>query len=184
MLTIPMGSPVESEAMRSCLEEYRAQLKLIGKRLHYLQMLDAITIFCNSFSIPKLQHILRTSLAFSYPLLWSWDHLMMAMFPGSPTSISFRMIWSWLQATLPIDAGDLGFRSASSLTPSAFLASADGASDLMHQLLHPQLSHIMPRTVPFLLGRVPCRWTQLSPPPRLGRSHRTSLWPSTSLTLF
>ena len=42
---------------------------------------------------------------------------------------------SWLQATLPIKSGGLGFRSASILAPSAFLASADGATDLMQQLL-------------------------------------------------
>ena len=47
---------------------------------------------------------------------------------------------SWLQATLPIGSGDLGIRSASYLAPSAFLASADGASKLMHHLLPCHLS--------------------------------------------
>ena len=46
---------------------------------------------------------------------------------------------AWLQATLPVNSSGLGFRSASGLAPSAFLASADGASVLMHQLLPAQL---------------------------------------------
>ena len=39
----------------------------------------------------------------------------------------------------PINYGGLGFRSCSSLAPSAFLASADGASELMQKLLPPHL---------------------------------------------
>ena len=59
------------------------------------------------------------------------------------TNINFnRDDPSWLQATLPVGSGSHGFRSASSLAPSAFLASADGASDLMYQLLPPQLSSV------------------------------------------
>ena len=47
---------------------------------------------------------------------------------------------SWLQATLPVKSGGLGLRSATILAPSAFLASADEASDLMQQLLPAHLS--------------------------------------------
>ena len=54
-----LGSPLGSEAMRSCLEEQLHQLKLIGDRLCHLQMHDAITILRHSFTIPKLLHILR-----------------------------------------------------------------------------------------------------------------------------
>ena len=39
------------------------------------------------------------------------------------------------EATLPVNSGGLGLRSASNLAPSVFLASANGVSDLMHQLL-------------------------------------------------
>ena len=105
-------------------------------------MHDAITILSMSFSIPKLQYILRTSPAFSSPLLRFWDHLMMAIV-SRITKFNFNQDNpSWLQATLPVGSGGHGFRSASSLALSAFLASADGASDLMHQLLPPQLSSV------------------------------------------
>ena len=164
--------------MCSCLEEQLSQLKLISERLHYLHMHDAITILHNSFSIPKFQHILRTSPAFSSPLLRSWDHLMMAIV-SRITNINFNQDDpSWLQATLPVGSGSFGLQSASSRAPSAFLASADGASDLCTSFCLPScnLSHTMTKTAPSLLGRAPCLWTQLT-------HHHEPAEVSTSLTL-
>ena len=137
-----LGSPLSSGAMVACLDFQIAQLKLIGERLCHLQTHDAITILRHSFAIPKLLHILRTSPAFSSPLLTSWDNLLMSIV-SRITNINFNVgDSSWLQATLPVNAGGLGFRSASNLAPSAFLASADGASGLMRQLLPANLSSI------------------------------------------
>ena len=51
------------------------------------------------------------------------------------TNTDFEHGDSRLQATLPVNSGGLVFRSASILAPSAFLASANGASDLMQHLL-------------------------------------------------
>ena len=56
------------------------------------------------------------------------------------TNIDFDHGDSWLQATLLVKSGSLGLWSAINLAPSAFLASADGASDLMQQLLPAHLS--------------------------------------------
>ena len=42
---------------------------------------------------------------------------------------------AWTQATLPVKYGGLGIGIAAQLAPSAFLASAAGSSDLVHQLL-------------------------------------------------
>ena len=36
---------------------------------------------------------------------------------------------AWIQATLPVKHGDLGFRSAVQFAPSAYLASAAGTSN-------------------------------------------------------
>ena len=56
------------------------------------------------------------------------------------TNISFEQDdLSWCQASLPINHCGLGFQSCSSLAPSAFLASADGESQLMQKLLPPHL---------------------------------------------
>ena len=121
-----LGSPLGQGAMDICLEVQHHQLKMIGERLCHLQTHDTITILRHSFSIPKLLHILRTSPTFTSPLLVSWDNLLMSIV-SRITNINFRMgDSSWLQATLPVKSGVLGFRSASNLAPSAVLASADG----------------------------------------------------------
>ena len=134
-----LGSPLGGAAMHFSLQEQLHQLKLIGERLCHLSMHDAITILRHSFSIPKLLHILRTSPAFSSPFLETWDNLLRSIV-SRITNICFELDdLSWCQATLPVNQGGLGFRSCSSLAPSAFLASADGASELMLKLLPPHL---------------------------------------------
>ncbi len=42
---------------------------------------------------------------------------------------------SWTQATLPVDLGGLGIRSAVSIAPSAFLASSNASADLVWAIL-------------------------------------------------
>ena len=46
---------------------------------------------------------------------------------------------AWAQATLPVQMGGLGIRSAVQLAPSAFLASAAASSDLVHHIIPPRL---------------------------------------------
>ena len=143
-----LGSPLGQGAMDICLEVQLHQLKTIGERLCHLQTHDAITILRHLFSIgfPKLLHILCTSPAFTSQLLVSWDNLLMYIV-SRITSINFRMgDSSWLQVTLPVRSGGLGFTSASNLVPSAFLASADGASELIQQLLPAMQSRLL--TIP------------------------------------
>jgi hypothetical protein len=121
--------------MDSCLQTQLHQLKIIGERLCLLQSHDALTILRHSFALPKLLYTLRTSPAYSSSLLVSWDNLLRSIV-SRITNIDFRPEDpSWLQATLPINSGGLGIRSASHLAPSAFLASADEASKLIHHLL-------------------------------------------------
>ena len=111
-----------------------------GLSVTYVHMHDDITILCHSLSIPKLLHILHTFPGFSSPLLESWDHLMTAII-SRITNINFKQEdASWSQATLPVNSSGLGLQSASNLAPSVFLASDNGVSDLMHQLLPTQLS--------------------------------------------
>ena len=129
-----LGSPLGSAAMHLCLQEQLHRLELIGERLSHLSMHDAITILRHSFSIPKLLYILRTSPAFSSSSLESWDNLLRSIV-SRIINIRFEQDdSSWCQASLPINHGGLGFRSCSSLAPSA-----DGASELMQKLLPPHL---------------------------------------------
>ena len=131
-----LGSPLgDTDSINQCLESKICQLKLISKRLCYLESHDAITLLRHSFSIPKLLHILRTCPAFLSPSLQSFDEVLMSTL-SQVLNIHFNLEDpTWLQATLPVSSGGLGIRSASHLAPSAFLASADGASSLIHQIL-------------------------------------------------
>ena len=53
---------------------------------------------------------------------------------------------AWLQACLPVKYGGLGVRSAAMLVSSAFLSSAFGSFDLIHQVL-PERVHDNPYPV-------------------------------------
>ena len=128
---------------------------------------DALTILRHSFALPML-HVLRTSPAFLSSLLPAWDNLLLSIFsnitnidihPGDP---------AWLQATLPVGSRGLGIRSACHLAPSAFLASADGASSLMLELLPVDLSTTptWKGSLPWLPGDMSCHRTLLYLPLR------------------
>ena len=107
--------------MATVLDSQIQQLRLSGERLHHLQSHDALTILRHSLALPSLLHVLRTSPAFSSPLLPVWDNLMLSIF-STVTNIEFHPgDPAWLQATLPVGSGGLGIRSACHLAPSAFL---------------------------------------------------------------
>ena len=124
-----LGSPLGCNSMVKCLDDQLLQLKLIGKRLCHLQ--DPITILHHSFAIPKLLHILFTSPA-SHLACYPGMNSFCPSYPGLSTLISIL--------AAGITASWIWFRSASHLAPSAFLASTDGASTLVQQLLPPHLA--------------------------------------------
>ena len=76
--------------------------------------------------------------AFFYPLLANFDNVQRCLLESfCNTHLSDQ---SWLQASLPINSGGLGIRSATMLAPSAFLASAAGTSSISLALLPPRLT--------------------------------------------
>ena len=136
-----LGSPLgNADCVNACVSEKIELLRLMGDRLCYLHSHDAITLLRYSFAIPKLLHSLRTAPCFSSPLLPDYDLLLQSLL-SKIVNIHFQVDDpAWLQATLPVSAGGLGIRSAVHLAPSAFLASADGSTDLVHHLLPSRLS--------------------------------------------
>ena len=131
-----LGSPLgDASSVDSCLSDKIELLELMGDRLYYLHSHDAITLLRHSFAIPKMLHILRTSASFNSPRLEDYDALLRSIL-GNITNIRFEDNQpSWVHATLPVNSGGLGIRSAVHLAPSAFLASADGTVALVHQIL-------------------------------------------------
>ena len=76
----------------------------------------------------------------SYPAVHLASSYPISILPCSPfgfklPNIDLTLQSTWLQATLPVRTGGIGIRRAVQLAPSAYLASAAGCSDLIHQLL-------------------------------------------------
>ena len=87
----------------------------------------------SAFTIPKLLFLLRTAPCFQSQLLSEFDSLQRSLLE-SFCNISLNDL-TWTQASLPINSGGLGIRSAVLLAPCAFLASAAGCGSLSLAIL-------------------------------------------------
>ena len=77
------------------------------------------TYYIYSFAILKLLYLLRTAPCFLSCILHEYDTSLCSIVGGIYVADQ-----AWLQASLPVSSGGLGFRSAVQLAPSAFSASA------------------------------------------------------------
>ena len=135
-----LGSPTGSiESINSAIRTKVNALKITGSRLHHLHAHDAFCLLHHAYSIPKMLYILRSSPCFLSPQLEEFDHLQRLILSDICNINLVDNNSVWTQASLPVRSGGLGIRSAVQLAPSAFLASAAGSSDLIHQILPPRL---------------------------------------------
>ena len=100
-----------------------------GKKIAH----DALVLLKNSLTMPRLLYILRTSDCHCHPLLVKFDDPLRAGL-SSILNVNFDDT-QWLQATLPVKNEGIGFRSATILAPSAFLASAASTLALQQDIL-------------------------------------------------
>ena len=139
-----LGSPIGSiESINSAIRSKVSTLKINGSRIHHLHAHDAFCLLHHAYSIPKMLYILRSSPCFLSSQLEEFDHLQRSILSDIANIDLVNNNSAWAQASLPVRSGGLGIRSAVQLAPSAFLASAAGSSDLIHQILPPWL-HDMP----------------------------------------
>ena len=133
-----LGSPVgDVSSISDILMSKTDMLRRMGDRLQLLPAHDAILLLKHCFALPKLLYNLRTAPCFLSPVLQEYDGLLKSSLSGI-TNIHFgEDDPAWTQATLPVKMGGLGVRSAVQLAPSAFLASAVAASDLVHPSSRP-----------------------------------------------
>ena len=93
---------------------------------------EAFFLLKNSFAIPKLQFLLRTSPCLSQETL-SFDETVKNLLSEI---INVRLDeTAWTQASLPVRWGGIGIRKAELLAPAAFLASSYASSRLVSCLL-------------------------------------------------
>ena len=124
-----LGSPVGSmTSVDVVIKEKIRLLELLGE--------DALLLLRHSLAIPKVLHVLRSSPCFASTLLSDFDDLLRDIL-SDVINVRLELGPAWLQASLPVCAGGIGIRSAAQLAPSAYLASAAGCADLVHQILPP-----------------------------------------------
>ena len=134
-----LGSPIgKVECISDTIKEKTKLLKLMGGRLSHLQSHDALLLLRHSFAIPKVLYTLRTAPCFLSPDLETFDETLRTILT-SIVNVRLDDVSAWLQASLPVRAGGIGIRRTVQLAPSAYLASATGCSELVHQILPPHL---------------------------------------------
>ena len=132
-----LGSPLgDLDCVSASLRSKVSDLSVIGDRLRSLTAHDSIILLRYSFAIPKLMYLLRSAPCFRSSVLCEFDKCLCSIV-STITNVSMSVSdVAWKQATLPVWAGGLGFRSAVQLAPSAFLASATAATPFFQSILH------------------------------------------------
>jgi len=134
LLGAPIGSDDEiSVALIKKMDEFQR----LSHRLLQLNAHDAFFLLKNCFSLPKLQYILRCAPCYNSDVLMKYDSLIRDTLQ-SILNITLSDT-SWLQATLPIRNGGIGIRLATQVALPSFLSSVASCSDLVLQLLPPNL---------------------------------------------
>ena len=138
-----LGSPIgDINHVSSVICEKIGFLCQLGERLRLFSVHDSILLLLNSFAIPRLIFLLRSSPAFQSPLLQEYDSLLCSLLSTLLNVNISTNCSAWSLASLPIRKGGLGFRSAVQLGPSCYLSSSAAASaDLVDLLLTHSCTH-------------------------------------------
>ena len=133
-----LGSPLQAgTGVDVTLASKIEELGLMAERLAVLPAHAALHLLRHAFAIPKLLYVLRTAPCCDSPELLRYDCTLRASL-SSLLNVEMSDS-SWSQSCLPIRWGGIGIRSAHRLAPSAFLASAASASELLTLLLPSQV---------------------------------------------
>ena len=132
--SIILGSPIASHGLRSELESKLNSLKRMISRLSQIDQHQAFVLLKNSFAIPKLTYLLRSSRAFQQVDLLQEFDITLRDAMSSIMNIEFTDD-SWTQACLPARAGGLGIRKSEDIALPCFISSAISASTLVDAIL-------------------------------------------------
>ena len=140
-----LGSPLHMDGISQAIINKRSDLKIMSTRLSYMPAHDSLFLLKNALAIPKLMYILRSSPCFDNDELINYDNDLRNML-SKILNIDLSDD-GWEQASLPVRCGGLGIRSAVSLAPSAYLASAAGSASLVNHLLP---SYVLTKEDPYI----------------------------------
>ena len=129
-----LGSPIGDEnSISDAISRKTSLLQTMGERLQHISVHDSLLLLRNSFAIPKLLYLLRTSPSFLSERLLDYDvELRSIVCAITNPNLDDD---AWLQASLPVKHGGIDILSALHIAPSTFLSSASASSDLVHLIL-------------------------------------------------
>ena len=141
-----LGSPI-GDTFFSAVVDKIFVLCLMGDRLLHFALHDFMLLLCYSFSLHPLLFILCSSPAFLSPKLKEYDTMLCSLL-SSLLNVSIDVNCPfWIQASLPIRLGGLGFRSADQLAPSSYLSSAAASRCLVNLIFSTTfLSQVSPHS--------------------------------------
>ena len=103
-----LGAPLRvGRAMDDCLKDRCEELSVGISRLKILASHDALTLLKASFSAPRVLHTLRSSPCMGHAALDEFDDLLRSGL-GQITNSNLSDL-QWLQASLPVKDGGLGY---------------------------------------------------------------------------
>jgi Reverse transcriptase (RNA-dependent DNA polymerase) len=129
-----LGAPLfEGTSLDNRLKEKLHDFERLSSNIRSITSHDALLILRFSLSTPKILHLLRCSPCFGNPILSEIDNVFrLNICHIANVDLSDEQ---WVQASLPIKFGGLGIRQASTLTLSAFCASATSTGSLQDLIL-------------------------------------------------
>ena len=148
-----LGSQIQ---FLTAIDEKRQFLKIMGDRFQRLSSHDALILLCNSFAIPKLQYILRTSPCFLSSSLECYDETLREIVSTVSNIYLHKDGPAWLQGILPVTMGGLSICRAVDVAPSSFLASTSSTADIVRNILPVSLQSL---PLPFMHDTL-SQWSQ------------------------
>ena len=132
--SIILGSPIASQGVRLEIQSKLNALRRMISRLKSIDPHQAFVLLKNSFAIPKLTYLLRSSPAFQEIDLLNEIDKDLRISMSSITNVDFTED-SWTQATLPARAGGLGIRKSLDISLPCYISSAISATSLVEAIL-------------------------------------------------
>ena len=132
--SIILGSPIAAQGVRSEIKSKLDALKRMISRLNLIDPHQAFVLLKNSFAIPKMTYLLRSSPAFQQVDLLDDFDITVRKSMSSITNIDFTDD-SWTQVSLPVRSGGLGIRKSVDIALPCFISSALSAHSLVEAIL-------------------------------------------------
>ena len=132
-----LGAPVSARGVRV---EIQSKLNALERMISKLDLIDphqAFILLKNSFVIPKMTYLLRSSPAFHQTDLLQEFDMIVRNSMSKITNIDFTDD-GWTQASLPVRSGGLGICKAVDISPPCYISSAL----LTHSLVEAILSSV------------------------------------------